>query len=91
MPVRHFYSRLWAALRNFRSACRGNVAVTFALATLPVIGTIGAAVDYSHANAVKADRQAALDSTTLMLSKNAASLTDSQLLTFTRLIKCSSN
>lgn len=81
MPVPNLYFRFRAALRNFRSACRGNVAVTFAFATLPVIGTIGAAVDYSHANAVKADMQAALDSTALMLSKNAASLTDSQLQT----------
>jgi Flp pilus assembly protein TadG len=73
------YSRSLAALRNFCSARRGNVAVTFAFATLPVISVVGAAIDYSHANAVQAAMQAAVDSTALMLSKNAASLTGSQL------------
>jgi Flp pilus assembly protein TadG len=73
------YSRSLAALRNFWSASQGNVAITFAFATLPMISMIGAAIDYSHATAVKADMQAAVDSTALMLSKNAASLTGSQL------------
>ena len=50
----------------------GNVAITFAFATLPIVGTVGFAVDYSHANSVKAAMQAALDSTALMLSKDAA-------------------
>jgi Flp pilus assembly protein TadG len=59
----------------------GNVAITFALATLPIIGTVGFAVDYSHANSVKAAMQAALDSTALMLSREAATDTTSQLQT----------
>lgn len=79
MLVIDICSRSLAAFRNFRSACQGNVAVTFAFATVPVIGLVGAAIDYSHANAAKADMQAALDSTVMMLSKNAASLTGSQL------------
>ena len=81
-----------AAIHRFRDARHGNVAVTFAFATLPVIGLIGAAIDFSHANAVKADMQAALDSTALMLSKTAASLQDTELQTaaqqyFTALFK----
>ena len=56
----------------FRAARKGNVAITFALATLPVVGCVGFAVDYSHANSVKAAMQSALDSTALMLSKEAA-------------------
>ncbi|MGA7972830.1 MAG: TadE/TadG family type IV pilus assembly protein, partial [Pseudolabrys sp.] len=60
-------------LQRFGSAREGNVAIIFALATLPIIASVGAAVDYSRANAVKADMQAALDSTALMLSKEAAS------------------
>ena len=40
---------------RFRVARGGNVAITFAFAVIPVIGSIGAAFDYSHANSVKAD------------------------------------
>jgi len=79
MPILDIRARSLAALRNFHSACRGNVAVTFAFAILPVVGVIGAAFDYSHANAVKADMQAALDSTALTISKSAASLSSDQL------------
>ncbi len=68
-------------LRDFSRANRGNVALTFALATLPIIGGIGAAVDFSHANSVKAAMQSALDSTALMLAHDAATSTDTQLQT----------
>ena len=37
--------------------------MTFALATIPLIGFVGAAVDYSRANSAKAAMQAALDAT----------------------------
>jgi len=66
-------------LHRFSTSTRGNVAITFALATLPVIGGVGAAVDYSHANSVKVALQAALDSTALMLSKEAVTDTSSAL------------
>ena len=59
----------------------GNVIITFALATLPIVGVVGFAVDYSRANSVKAAMQAAIDSTALMLSKEAATDTSSQLQT----------
>ncbi len=74
---------LWTMFRRslgaFRKANSGNIAVTFALATLPIVGTVGFAVDYSHANAVKAAMQAALDSTALMLAKDAATVSSSTL------------
>ncbi|MBI3433489.1 MAG: VWA domain-containing protein [Proteobacteria bacterium] len=64
--------------RIFR--CRdGGVLPLFALSVIPLFGFIGAAVDYSRANAVKSALQAALDSTALMLSKDAASLNQSQM------------
>jgi Flp pilus assembly protein TadG len=66
-------------LIRFTGGQTGNVAITFALATLPVIGSVGAAVDYSRANKVEAQLQAALDSTALMLSKEAATDSPSQL------------
>jgi Flp pilus assembly protein TadG len=55
--------------------------VTFALATVPMIGFVGASVDYSHANSVKAALQAAADSTALMLAKNASTMSSSDLQT----------
>ena len=73
----------WTKLRRAFGALRkesgGNVALTFAVAVIPVIGCIGAAVDFSHANSVKAAMQAALDSTALMLSKNVSGLTNDQM------------
>lgn len=75
------WSKLRRSLAAFRAARAGNVAVTFALATLPVIGGIGAAVDYSRANSVKTSLQTALDATALMLSREAASLNNSDLQT----------
>jgi Flp pilus assembly protein TadG len=71
--------RLLAKLRKFRAARRGNVAITFALAAVPMIGFVGAAIDYSQANSIKADFQKALDSTVLMLAKEAVSDTPEQL------------
>ena len=59
----------------------GNVAITFALALLPIFGLVGAGIDYSHAISIRVALQAALDSTALMLSKQASSLTDKQLQT----------
>jgi Flp pilus assembly protein TadG len=51
----------------------------FALAIIPVVGFMGAAVDYSRANSIKASLQAALDATTLAMAKLAPTLTQSQL------------
>lgn len=75
------WTRIARHVARFRTASGGNVAITFALATLPLVGTVGFAVDYSHANSVKAAMQAALDSTALMLSRDAATLTSNDLQT----------
>ena len=40
----------------------------FALSIIPMIGLVGAAVDYSNANSVKAAMQAASDATALMMA-----------------------
>ncbi len=73
------FQRLLSTIRHFCGARRGNVSLTFALTAIPLICCAGAAVDYSHSNSVKADLQAALDSTALRLSKEAASTTAAQL------------
>jgi len=57
----------WSA---FRGSQAGYAAVLFGLMIVPLVGLIGAAVDYSRANSVKAAMQNALDATALTLSKN---------------------
>jgi Flp pilus assembly protein TadG len=71
--------KLRRTLRKFRRAEGGNVIVTFTLALVPIMGFVGAAVDYSHGNSVKAAMQAALDATALAMSKSAASMTSTDL------------
>ena len=70
---------LCSRARRFGGAERGNVMITFALATIPMIGFVGAAVDYSRGNSAKAAMQSAIDSTALMLSREAANLPQAQL------------
>ncbi len=79
MAIPALVHRLKSSLRDLRRANAANVTVTFALATVPVMGFVGAAVDYSHANSIKAAMQAAADSTALMLSKEVSSLTGAQI------------
>ena len=55
------------------------MAPIFALAAIPMIGLTGAAVDYSRANSVRTSMQAGLDATSLMLSRDALSLSQAQL------------
>jgi len=72
-------SRLSKSLRAFSQGSAGNTAIAFGLALLPVTGLTGAAIDYSRTNSVKAGMQTALDSTALMLAKEAAIDNDGQL------------
>jgi Flp pilus assembly protein TadG len=73
------FDSLRGHLRQFRNAKRGNVITTFALATLPMVGMVGAAVDFSRGNSAKAAMQQAIDATGLILSRDAQSLTEAQL------------
>jgi Flp pilus assembly protein TadG len=65
--------------RYFFQNNRGNVTPIFALAMVPLIGFVGASVDYSRAGSVRAMMQAALDSAALALSKETTGLTSDQL------------
>jgi Flp pilus assembly protein TadG len=49
---------------------RGNIAVIFAIALLPVLSFVGAAIDYSRAAHARTAMQGALDSAALMVAKN---------------------
>src|SRR5262245_42288117 len=71
--------RLRERLQGFRRAERGNVVVTFTFAVIPIMGFVGAAVDYSRANSIKAAMQQSVDATALMLSKDVTSLSSTQL------------
>jgi Flp pilus assembly protein TadG len=66
-------------VRGLLDCERGNVATTFALALIPIMASIGAAVDYSRGTSARTAMQAALDSAGLTLSKDAQSLTQGQL------------
>jgi Flp pilus assembly protein TadG len=68
-------------LTRFWKDRQGNLAPMLGIAIIPLIGFVGAAVDYSRANATRTALQSALDSTALMLSKNAALQTSGALQT----------
>ncbi|MEW6642802.1 MAG: pilus assembly protein [Pseudomonadota bacterium] len=72
-------SFLAATARPFIRHRGGNVAVTFAIVIVPLLGLVGAAIDYSRANHARSAMQAALDATALMLSKDATNLTATEL------------
>jgi len=60
-------------LTEFRSNCAGAIAPIFALAMLPVMTAVGAAVDYSSANKIRSSMQVALDSAMLAGAKDGSS------------------
>jgi Flp pilus assembly protein TadG len=69
-----FYIRhICNAARRFLGANNGNIGVIFIFAAIPVIGFVGAAIDYSRTNSARSSVQSALDSTALMLSKDLSS------------------
>jgi Flp pilus assembly protein TadG len=74
-PLRGLFERLSA----FARSCGGNVAITFGIAAIPTFGLMGAALDYTRANSVKAAMQAALDATALMLAKAAPGLSQAEM------------
>jgi Flp pilus assembly protein TadG len=65
MTNRRALERVRDLVLEFRRARGGNLAVIFALAAIPVIGAIGAAVDLSKANDVRTQLQNALDAAVL--------------------------
>ncbi|HEV2156123.1 TadE/TadG family type IV pilus assembly protein [Bradyrhizobium sp.] len=63
-------SRIGRNLARFTAAEQGNIAVLFAIALVPVLGFVGAAIDYSRAVQARSSLQVALDSAALMVSKD---------------------
>ena len=60
-----FVRRLRDKFDAFSAAEHGNVALTFGLLLLPIMTAVGAAVDYTRANAAKSSIQSALDAALL--------------------------
>ncbi len=56
-----FPSRLRALVSRFHHDSRGNIAVIFTIALLPILAAIGCAVDYSLATRMRAKLQSAAD------------------------------
>lgn len=61
-----------AAQRLIRNE-RGNVAMIFAVALVPLLGFVGAAIDYSRTTSARSSMKVALDSAALMVSKDLGS------------------
>jgi Flp pilus assembly protein TadG len=76
--------RLTRLVHEFRSDTRGNIAIIFALVSIPLVALVGAAVDYTRAASARTALQSALDSAALMISKDAAKMTDSEITTRAR-------
>jgi Flp pilus assembly protein TadG len=79
MKTTRFVAKAITRFRHLKDDESGNVAVIFTLALLPLVGFVGASVDYTHGNAVKASMQAAVDAVSLNLAKSASSLNETQL------------
>jgi Flp pilus assembly protein TadG len=75
------YRKLRAAAGRFIGAREGNIAVIFALSAIPIISFVGAAIDYTRANAARSSMQAALDSASLMVARdlNNGTISTSQI------------
>ena len=66
-------------VRAFVPEARGQVAITFAVVLVPVIGAIGAGIDFGRASLTSTSMQAALDATALGLLTTPASLSPNAL------------
>jgi type II secretory pathway pseudopilin PulG len=62
-----------SVIRRFVRQSQGSVVPLLGLALVPIVGAVGAAVDYSRASSVKTTLQAALDSAVLAGAKDGTS------------------
>jgi|SRR5262245_37095791 len=78
MDTMHIIGKLSRTWRRFRADSRGVSVIIFAMAAVPVFAAVAAAIDFSRGNASRTALQAALDSTGVMMSKEATTLTEDQ-------------
>jgi Flp pilus assembly protein TadG len=72
-----FRGSLYTAIKAMGRDRRANVAITFAVALIPIVGFVGAAIDYSMASRQRAKIQSALDEALLAGSIAGKALLDS--------------
>ena len=73
MAMPRILNRVSALISRFRHDAKANIAITFAIATIPILGAVGTATDYSMATRMKAKMQAAADSAAVAsVSQNSA-------------------
>jgi Flp pilus assembly protein TadG len=69
-------------MNRFRRDQRGNLAVIFAIATVPLITAIGCAIDYSEATRIRAKMQSAADAAAVAaISQNSSGWLAASLMT----------
>src|SRR4051794_30591237 len=69
-------------LRLFGRDERANVAMLFGLSMVPIVGLVGAGIDYSMSSALRTRLQVATDTTALALAQQTNKMTDAQLRDF---------
>ena len=79
MGTKALFAKSCTQFRHLRDDESGNVAPIFALALLPILGLVGASVDYSRGNSIRTAMQAAVDGTALNMIKSANALTSTQV------------
>jgi len=77
--IRDGISGLGGRISRFAGACRGNVAMMFAMTAIPLVGLVGAAIDYSNAYRVKERLQTAVDSAALAVARDGADMSDAEI------------
>ncbi len=70
--VRRAIAAFRTALKVFRKSERGNVAMLFGIASIPLVVAVGGVIDFSRIYYARTNMQDALDATALALSKTAA-------------------
>ena len=70
---------LWRRLRAFKRERSGNVAMIFALATVPLVLAVGGAVDFRNASNSEKDVQNDLDSAVLAASKSLTTSSEGEI------------
>jgi len=71
--------RIYRQAHALRADRRGNVTLIFALAIIPLVGSVAVAIDYSRGNSARTAMQAVLDATTLMITKEAVDIKSSEV------------
>src|SRR3984885_10053742 len=76
------FARVRTLAGEFGSARRGNSAIIFGIAALPIISAVGCVIDYSFASMIKTKLQAAADAATLAtVSNNSPIVTTAKAMT----------